>query len=144
MERLEALCARSEHCEYELRTKLRAWMIGPDDAETIIRSLRKRRFVDDRRFSEAFVRDKYRFARWGRRKIEMALRVKRVDNDIITVALDGIDHTDYIEGLRHIVSHKAATMEDAATYEGRTRLFRFAVARGFEPEEVAKIIMEVL
>ncbi len=140
--RLEALCARSEHCESELADKLRRWAIDPATAIQIIESLRKRRFVDNRRFAVSYVRDKYRFARWGVRKITIGLRAKRISREIIDEALGEIDREEYTDGLRHILRHKASTMPDADTFDGRTRLFRFAAARGFEPDLIAKILRE--
>ena len=59
--RLEELCVRAERCEAELRRKLMQWAIVPADADSIIASLRARRFLDETRFAAAFVRDKYRF-----------------------------------------------------------------------------------
>lgn len=142
--RLEALCARSEQCEGEIRRKLHLWQIGEEDADTIVRSLRRRRFVDDSRYAGAFVRDKYRFARWGRRKIELALRQKRVDADIIAEALDEIDEDEYTEVLRQLIVLKSKSLGDMDAYEARTRLFRFAVSRGFETTIVSSIISQVL
>ena len=37
--RLESLCARAEHCTYELMTKLRGWGITGEVAEDIINGL---------------------------------------------------------------------------------------------------------
>lgn len=142
--RLEALCARSEQCEGEIRRKLRLWQIGEEDADTIVRSLRRRRFVDDSRYAGAFVRDKYRFARWGRCKIELALRQKRVDADIIAEALEEIDEDEYTEVLRQLIVLKSRLLGSADTYDARSRLFRFAVLRGFESTIVSKIISQVL
>lgn len=142
--RLEALCARSEQCEGEIRRKLRLWQIGEEDANTIVRSLRRRRFVDDSRYAGAFVRDKYRFARWGRRKIELALRQKRVDADIIAEALDEIDEDEYTEVLRQLIVLKSKSLGDMDAYEARNRLFRFAVSRGFETTIASRIISKVL
>ena len=71
--RLEELCARSEQCTGDAYKKLQTWGIARSDAETIVKSLVDRRFIDDERFCHAFVRDKMRFARWGRRKIKAAL-----------------------------------------------------------------------
>ena len=79
--RLEELCVRGERCESELRKKLRTWQIASADADAVIDSLRRRRFFDDARFAHAFVTDKVRFARWGRIKIAMALRYKRIGSD---------------------------------------------------------------
>ena len=71
--RLENMCARSEHCEWELKEKLKRWMISSADAEEILMVLRKGRFYDDRRFASAYVRDKMLYNRWGRRKIVYGL-----------------------------------------------------------------------
>lgn len=131
--RLEELCARSERCEDELRKKLSGWMIPASDSERIMDSLRKRRFVDDSRFARAFVRDKYRFNGWGRIKIRMALRTKRIDPDLIEEALEEIDQAAYIEILRRLLKAKNRSIpEEIQGYDRRVRLFRFAASRGFE------------
>ncbi len=141
--RLEELCARSEQCCGEARKKLYNWGISSSEAEAIIRSLTERRYIDDRRFCRAFVRDKLQFSRWGKRKIMLTLIQKRVDRDIIEEAFDEIDPDDYFDTLKKIVRAKARTISDADTFEGRTRLFRFAVSRGFEPDLVSKVLREM-
>ena len=142
LSRLEALCSRSEQCTGEARKKLANWGIGYNDTENIIRSLVERRFIDDRRFCRAFVRDKLMLSHWGRRKITLSLIQKRLDRDIIAEAMDNIDETEYRAILKKIVLAKAKTIVDAETYDGRTRLFRFAISRGFEPALVSQIIRE--
>ena len=120
--RLEDLCARSEHCEYELREKLRQWNVPAGDATGVLATLRKARFYDNRRFAEAFVRDKLIYNRWGKRKISLGLRAKRIDSDIIADALDTIDDEDYEEILHS----------------------RFAITRGFESSLASKLIRQGL
>ncbi len=142
--RLETLCARSEQCSSEVRRKLSTWLIEPAEAEKILRSLTERRFVDDSRYARSYVRDKYRFARWGRRKIEMGLRAKQIESSVIREALGEIDEKEYTDNLVHILKAKAATMTDSDTYEGRTRLFRFGASRGFEPQLVADTVRTLM
>ena len=145
MERLEALCVRSEHCEDELRRKLYRWGLSGADAEHIIESLRDRRYVDDERFARAYVRDKLRFSRWGRVKIRMGLMAKRVCGATIAAALaEEIAEEEYEEILISVLKMKMRSIEDAAGYEGRTRLFRFGVSRGFEPGMVSDVIRRKL
>lgn len=130
--RLEELCARAEHCSYEILRKLRDWGISTEDSSTILRSLQTRRFVDDSRFATSFVRDRYRYARWGRIKIRLQLRAKHIDPDVIEEALAEIDEDEYLAILSTLVKAKARTLADPTAYESRTRIFRFALNRGFE------------
>lgn len=141
--RLESLCSRSEHCEYEMRTKLRTWGVGSSDTDKIIESLKANRFVDDARFARAFVNDKYRFAGHGRMKIRLALVAKRVERPIIEEALAEIDEEIYAARLRDILLAKIRRTADADTYEGRTKIFRFGASRGFEPDLVAAAIRDI-
>ncbi len=140
MERLETLCARSEHSVGELQMKLRTWGINPDDARDILESLQKRRYVDDVRFARAYTRDKLRFSRWGRAKIRIGLMSKRVKGELIGLALEEIDENEYREVLMAVLRAKMRTIEDVESYEGKTRLFRYGVSRGFEMAEVSNAI----
>lgn len=142
--RLENMCARSEHCEYELREKLRGWNVTPSDADAILASMRKARFYDDERFAEAFVRDKLLYNRWGKRRISIGLRSKRIDSNIIEDSLATIDDDEYEDILRNLLKAKARTIKEGNTYEGRTKLYRFALARGFESSLISNLIREGL
>lgn len=143
LRRLEDLCARSEQCSGEARKKLYNWGIQAKDTEQIISSLIERRFIDDRRYCRAFVRDKLMFSHWGKRKIKLSLIQKRIDRNIIDFELEQIDIDIYTDILKRIVLAKARTIKDADTYEGRTRLFRFAASRGFEPDLISKLIRDM-
>lgn len=138
--RCEELCARAERCEHELREKMRTWRIDSRDIDAIINSLTTRRFLDDSRFARAFVRDKYRFARWGRRKIVMALKQKHIDSGVIEEALEEINQEEYTSILRSLLKAKAAHMDRPLSYDDRVKLFRFAVARGFETQLISSML----
>lgn len=138
------LCNKAEHCSGEIRRKLSAWGITPADADSIIARLEATRLIDDARFARLFVRDKVEYAGWGRRKIAAALRLKHIDAAIADAALDTIDEDVYTERLRGILLRKLHSVSDADTYEGRTRVFRYAVARGFEPSLAASVLRTIL
>lgn len=140
--KVEELCAKAERCSEEIRQKLRRMGLEYADTERIITSLTERRFIDDRRFTRAFVRDKVAFARWGKRKIAQALYAKRIDREIIKEALNDVEDEVYMSNLQHIIKQKIKTMTDADSYEGKTRIFRFAASRGFEPDLVAQVIRQ--
>lgn len=138
--RLETLCARAEHCSGELRQKLYTWKISPEKSEEIISGLIERRFVDDRRFARAFAIDKARFARWGERKIALALMSKRLPSDIIKDTLAQIDRQLYETNLCELLHAKARSLDAPRTFEGRTKLFRYGVSKGYPPSLVSELI----
>lgn len=138
--RLETLCARSEQSSWELRQKLIKWGINESQSNKIMEELSDRRFVDDSRFAKAYCRDKFRFSRWGKVKITNGLIQKRISKGYIKDALMEIDENDYEQTLLELLRLKARTIEDACSYDGKTRLFRFGISRGFEPSMVVRLI----
>ena len=63
------------------------------DCETIIARLVKERFVDERRYAAAYVREKMSCSGWGRRRIEMGLRAKGIPQEYIDLVRKTVDET---------------------------------------------------
>lgn len=143
--RLETLCARAEHSTGELAERLRRWGIGGADAEKIMASLKAHKFVDDKRFARAYIADKIKFARWGKRKVYQGLMMKKVDTGIIKEILAEIDNEEYEDTLEAVLNSKISSNPQLLeTYEGRSKLFRFAASRGFEPHLCSKVLRDIL
>ena len=128
---LAALCAQAEHCQYEMLEKMRRWELPEDAQARVMAKLIKERYVDDERYAQAFVKDKIRYNKWGRRKVEQALWQKRVDEDIRKRVLDDVDDDEYLNVLRPLLKQKRKTIKAKNDYELNQKLIRFAVGRGF-------------
>ena len=129
---LAALCAQAEHCEQEMRDKMRRWELDETVQNRIVDRLIKERYVDDERYARAFVKDKIRYNKWGRRKVQQALWMKRIDADIQQRVLDGIDEKEYVDILRPLLKQKRKTTKAENDYELNRKLVRFALSRGFD------------
>lgn len=141
LERLQNLCARSEQCEHDIREKLRRWKIAPNITEMILERLRKERFVDNARFARAFTRDKQRFSHWGRIKIIAVLRAKRIDQTLISAAIDEeIDESEYRNSALKILRAKIPAIKESKSYEGLNKLYRYAIGRGYESNLVMQLL----
>ena len=57
----EAYCSSMERCVADVEAKLSQWGATPEMMEKIVRHLQDERYIDQKRFCSAFVRDKYRF-----------------------------------------------------------------------------------
>jgi len=128
---LAALCAQAEHCQWEMLEKMRRWEL-PDEAQArVMERLVKERYVDDERYARAFVKDKVRYNKWGRRKVEQALWQKRIDEDIRQQVLDEVDNEEYLAVLRPLLKQKRKSTKAQSDYELNQKLMRFAIGRGF-------------
>ena len=133
-----AYCTLCERCISEVKAKLDAWGIGYASQTKIIDRLIDEKFIDEKRYCQAFVNDKLRFNHWGRIKIQAKLREKKLPRDLISEALENIDEEEYNNILRTLLANKA---KEVSTYEERKRrekLLRFAASRGFEPSIIMK------
>ena len=128
---LAALCAQAEHCEQEMRDKMKRWEIDEMAQNRIIQRLVEERYVDNERYARAFVKDKIRYNKWGRRKVQQALWMKRIDNDIQQRILDEIDDKEYLDVLRPLLKQKRKSIKVDSDYELNQKLVRFALGRGF-------------
>jgi regulatory protein len=128
---LAQLCARSEHCQYELTEKMRRWGMSDEAQARVMQRLVGERYVDDERYARAFVRDKIRYNKWGRRKVEQALWVKRIDDDIRERVLGEVDDGEYIAVLKPLLQQKRKSTKAATDYELNQKLVKFALGRGF-------------
>lgn len=128
---LAALCAKAEHCTKELTDKMDRWGIDPETQERVVTYLKREKYVDDERYTRFFARDKIRYNKWGRRKVEQALYMKRIPREIAAAVLDEMEEDMYVDTLRPLLQQKRKTVKAASDYERRMKLIRFALQRGF-------------
>lgn len=140
LNRLMALCARSEHSSGDMLQKMHQWNIGDEAQARIMQRLVEGRFIDDERFARAFVNDKIRYNQWGRRKIEQALSMKRVDRKTQQRVLDEVDEEEYLRVLRPLLKTKQRTITARNEFERQMKLTRFALSRGFSMEQVQRCV----
>ena len=140
LQRLSALCASAEHCEYEMTEKMRKWEVEESDRERIMEYLRKAKFVDDERYARAFVKDKIKYNKWGRRKVEQGLWAKHIAEDIRQRVLDEVDESQYKSVLTDLLKSKRRSIKAANDYEMNRKLIKFALSRGFDYSIVRQCI----
>ena len=128
---LAALCAQAEHCQQEMRDKMKRWDIDAATQDRIVARLIKERYVDDERYARAFVKDKIRYNKWGPRKVQQGLWLKHIDDDIQERVLSEVDDSEYLDVLRPLLKQKVRSIRAENDYERTQKLVRFALGRGF-------------
>ena len=128
---LAALCANAEHCQYDMLEKMKRWELSDEAQARVMARLIEERYVDDRRYARAFVKDKICYNKWGRRKVQQGLWMKRIDKEIQDEVLDDIDEKEYLDVLKPLLKQKRKSIKANSDYELNQKLVRFAYGRGF-------------
>ena len=139
-QKLTDLCARSEHCQQEMLEKMRQWGVSEEEQAEVMQRLVEERYVDDERFARAFIYDKIRYSKWGRRKVEQALWMKRIDEHINKPLLDEVDDEEYLKILRPMLKQKRKGIRAKSEYEATMKLIKYALSRGFTMDIIKQCI----
>ncbi|MCI6370363.1 MAG: RecX family transcriptional regulator [Prevotella sp.] len=138
--KLTSLCARAEYCQHDMLEKMRKWEVNSVDKAEIMEYLLREKYVDEERYARHFISDKLRFNKWGRRKVEQALNMKRIPESIYRPILDEQCEEDYEDILMPLLRNKLRTVKGKNSYDIRNKIIRFALSRGFETDLVLKAV----
>ena len=144
LRKLQAYCAYQERCHQEVRQKLLDLGIYGDDLDQIIAELIEDNFLNELRYAIAFAGGKFRVKKWGRRKIERALKQNRISDYCIRKALASeLPEADYHATLLQVLHKKNRLLNARNDYERRQKLALYALDRGYESSLVWKMVREL-
>jgi regulatory protein len=136
LNRCKKMCSTKEYCIQDITDKLLEWEMPEETAAKIIQALVHEKYIDNNRFAEAFVHDKFHFNHWGRIKISFHLKQKKIDTDIIKKALYIIEEREYEKAIINEISKKRIIVIAKTDFERNGKIARSVIAKGFEPEKV--------
>lgn len=136
----EHYCTYQDRSQQEVRDKLYGFGLWPEAVENIISQLITSGYLNEERFANAYARGKFSQKAWGKVKIKQGLKLKKVPDVLIKKALQTIDGDDYIQTLQHILTRKAALLNEKDTFKRRYKLQQYALGRGYESDLIADVL----
>lgn len=144
LQSLMRLAARSEKSTGDALRLMRTWGVPEAEQRGVLEKLIADRYIDNRRYAEAYAREKSRLAGWGERKIAMQLRMKGVERETISAVLAEVLQDDSMaERLQEKLEKKLRTVKAANDYELRGKLLRYALGLGYDYDMAAEVIEEL-
>ncbi len=137
---LMRLAARSEKSSGDALRLMQNWGVDPSARQGVLQRLINDKFIDDRRYAEAFVRDKMRFSGWGVFKMRAALRNKGISTDIVEDVLRMLDSNNMADRLRERLERKMRTTKYTTRYDLKTKLMRYGASLGYDFESVGDVV----
>lgn len=123
--------------EWEIETYLKRKKATPSLSEAILNKLSINRLIDDRKFAEAFVRDRRLLRPTSRRKLILELRKKHVKDSVIQEAI-GSEASDEQQALVEIIVRKRRQTR----YQDDLKLMQYLARQGFGYGDIKTALQE--
>lgn len=132
LDKLMRYCSYQERSVFELRQKLREYVLSEVEKEELIEYLLIENFVNEERFVAVFVRSKVNVKKWGRYKIIEGLKLKGIGAELVTNSISAIDKAQYIRNFEDLLEKKIKSI--SASKEDSAKLYRYLLSKGYESD----------
>ncbi|MBA3704833.1 MAG: RecX family transcriptional regulator [Bacteroidetes bacterium] len=133
-------CAYQERCQQEMRDKLYEWGLFPDAVESIIANLISDNYLNEERFAKAYAGGKFRIKKWGRIKIKIELKKRKISDYCIRKAMQEIEEGEYIKTLKGLIAKKSKEIKGGKEYIRNYKVAKYVASRGFEQDLIWEIL----
>lgn len=138
----QLFCAYQERCQQEMRDKLYEWGLFPDAVESVIASLISENYLNEERFAKAYTGGKFRIKKWGKVKIKLELKKRRISDYCIRKAMQEIDEVDYKQTLKSLIAKKLKEIKGGKSHIRNYKVAKYIASRGFEQDLIWEILKE--
>lgn len=136
----ESYCAYQERCQQEVRDKLYSWGLHEIQVENVIAELIASNFINEERFAKAYAGGKFRIKKWGRVKISIELKRRKISTYCIKKGLAEIEEEEYIKTLQKVAEVKIKAMKERDSKKKKYKVMNYLLSRGFENDLVVEVV----
>ncbi len=137
-------CARAEKSSGDALRLMSRWGVPQGEREAVLERLIAEKFIDDRRFAQAYLREKLNLSGWGARKIAASLKAKGISSEIIAETLSEIDSSDMQSRLTSKIERKAKSVKYKDQYDLKSKLVRFGISLGYDYQMVLDTVSQII
>lgn len=113
------------------------------EAASVICRLIEEGFLNEERFAVQFAGGHYRQKKWGKRKIEYALRQKKISEKLIQIALTEIEGKDYRKTAKKLALAKWENLGKESIITRQSKTITYLLGKGYEMGLVREILLEI-
>jgi regulatory protein len=141
---MQALCSKKEYCKSEIQAKLLKSELTTDEKKNIIAQLEQEDYINEMRYTKAFVHDKLFLSHWGKIKIQFALNQKKINPVILSEVLKHITKEEYIHVFLPIAKAKWKTIKEENDLIKKQKTITFLIGKGIEYTLADEIVKDFL
>ena len=142
--KLKKYCSYQDRCHIEVENKLKNFNLIREAKNQIIFNLINEDYLNETRFCENFVRGKFNIKNWGKMKIKMELKARKISNINISQSLKQIHEKEYLKKLDQIFEKKLTSLEGLSKDKKKKKIFSYLQYRGWETNLIYDKINKIL
>ncbi|HBJ76825.1 MAG TPA: hypothetical protein DDY68_03105 [Porphyromonadaceae bacterium] len=143
LSKMMAYCSRREVAPYDAKEKIKCSTSKGEVIASVLNSLIKGNYINEERYTEAFVHDKIFLEHWSKKRVSWELRGKEINTSYVERALDKIPQEEYQNSLFQLLCKKRGTLKDGDWKEEKTRLKEYALRKGFDFETITIVLSQM-
>lgn len=134
-EKLANYCAYQDRCHWEVEQKMREFNLIPEAQDEILIYLIQNDFLNEERFAKSFARGKFYQKNWGRNKIRIELKKRKIPAKLIETGLKEINENDYSKTLSQLFEKKKEALKsERESFKKKTKIRNYLLQKGYEFE----------
>jgi regulatory protein len=141
--KLKQYCSYQDRCHNEVEKKLKTFDVISEVKEQIISNLISENYLNETRFCKSFVRGKFKIKNWGKRKITLELKSRKVSNYNLKEGLKEINEIDYLDKLENLFNKKLASLDHLSLINKKKKILSFLLYRGWETNLIYEKINQI-
>ena len=141
--KLEYYCAYQERCHKEVIAKLRTLGMIPSVIDKIISELIKANYLNETRFTQSFVRGKFRIKKWGKNRILQELKVRDISSFNIKLGMKEISDDNYQKTFYDLFEKRRREVKQLTKTEQKKKIFSYMSYRGWENSKVYEALRDL-
>ena len=141
--KLEYYCAYQERCHKEVIAKLRTLGMIPSVIDKIISELIKANYLNETRFTQSFVRGKFRIKKWGKNRILQELKVRDISSFNIKLGMKEISDDNYQKTFYELFEKRRREVKQLTKTVQKKKIFSYMSYRGWENSKVYEALRDL-
>jgi regulatory protein len=143
VQKIEHFCAYQERCHEEVVSKLWSMKMDSEEIDQIIVHLIEHNFLNEARFACSFARGKHRIKYWGKIRITNELKMRKIGQNLINLALKEITPEEYITTFEDLAERNWKSILEKNILKKRKKFCDYMLRRGFESHLIYEKVREL-
>ena len=141
--KMQYYCSYQDRCHYEVLNKINSYNATYDEKESLITELINEDYLNETRFAKSFSRGKFKFKNWGRNRIKLELKRRKLSNRNIKIGLSELDENDYEEKFCSLFQKTNDKYKSLNIMTRKKKIFDYLIYRGWEKDKIFKKLYEL-